>query len=91
MLNPNIPVSSVALDQMLAKIGNKCYKADFFRLVEGYNPEEHIKSPIKSTWSFLGKNMPKLTYNYDIHSIVPLMLVPIFILTFLRPMIFSGL
>jgi len=37
------------------KNGKKCYKAHFLKIVPEYYPDQHIKSPRKSNWSFLQK------------------------------------
>jgi len=41
----------------LGKKWGKCYKAEFLHIGQEYHPNQHIKSPKKSNWSFLQKSL----------------------------------
>ena len=47
----------IVQNRMLSKKGKKCYKAEFLNIVQEYHPDQHIKSPRKSNWSFLQKSV----------------------------------
>ena len=45
----------------LGKNGEKCYKAEFLHIGQEYHPNQHIKSPRKSNWSFLQKSLKNVS------------------------------